>query len=49
MKKTIVKKLIIAVVVLFISFMGFQIVQSYNTKNKYSNKSALCPSLAFKP
>lgn len=32
MKKTIVKKLIIAVVVLFISFMGFQIVQKLQYK-----------------
>ena len=47
MKKTIVKKLIIAVVVLFISFMGFQIVQKLQYKKQVQQQISTLPEFSF--
>ena len=49
MKKSVIKKLIIAVVVLFISFMGFQIIQKLQYKKQVQQQISTCPSLTFKP
>ena len=47
MKKTIVKKLIIAIVLLFLSFMGFQIVQKLQYKKQVQQQLSTLPEFNF--
>ena len=47
MKKSVIKKLIIAVVLLFLSFMGFQIVQKLQYKEQVQQKLSTLPEFSF--
>ena len=47
MKKSVIKKLIIAVVLLFLSFMGFQIVQKLQYKEQVQQKLSSLPEFSF--